>query len=207
MLGQQIRTWEVLDRRVLDVLRDTPREHFVPDRFRDLAFADSEIPLGHDQYMMTPKMEGRLLQTLEIEPIDDVLEIGAGSGYLTACLARLSERVVSVDIYPEFIETAADKLARSQIDNVELETKDAMELSYSGCFDVIAVTASVPDLDERFIRMLRPRGRLFIVVGRAPVMEARLITMHAGGDWTQECLFETVLTPMLNAESAEPFVL
>ena len=207
MLGQQIRAWEVLDERVLAALRDTPREHFVPAAYRDLAFADTEIPLAHGQHMMAPKIEGRLLQALKLEPSDRVLEAGTGSGYLTACLARLAGQLVSVDYYRDFVDAACSKLDERHVLNAELETADALGLSFSNEFDAIAVTGSVPELDEHFIRMLRPDGRLFIVVGRPPVMEARLITMHASRRWTEEGLFETVVAPLINAERPEPFVL
>jgi protein-L-isoaspartate(D-aspartate) O-methyltransferase len=207
MLGQQIRAWEVLDDRVLRALEQTPRERFVPEEYRDLAFADTEIPLAHGQSMLAPKIEGRLLQALQIEPIDDVLEVGTGSGFLAAALARLAQRVVSVDIFPEFIAAARTKLATENLRNVELRTADALSLELPGRFDAIAVTGSVPELDDYFIRMLRPMGRLFVVVGRAPVMEARLITLNANGDSASESLFETVLIPLVNAERPEPFVL
>ena len=207
MLGQQIRAWEVLDERVLEVLRSTAREQFVPENYRDLAFADTEIPLAHGQYMAAPKMEGRMLQALQITSIDKVLEIGTGSGYLASCLAALAETVQSVDIYQDFVDAAADTLAAAGVGNVQLAAADAFELDHAAEFDVIAVTGSVPELDEHFIRMLRPEGRLFVIVGRPPVMEARLITMHPGGDWTEEILFETVIAPLLNAQRSEPFVL
>jgi protein-L-isoaspartate(D-aspartate) O-methyltransferase len=207
MLGQQIRAWEVLDDRVLRVLEHTPRERFVPDEFRDLAFADMEIPLGHGQIMMAPKIEGRLLQALQLEPIDEVLEVGTGSGFLTGCLARLAQRVVSVDIFGDFVDAAGPKLGAENVRNVELQTVDALTLPAAPRFDAIALTASIPVLDDFFIRMLRPQGRLFVVVGRAPIMEAQLITMHRNGEWTAESLFETVLTPLINAERPEPFVL
>jgi len=206
MLGQQVRAWDVFDERVLATLEETPREHFVPAAFRELAFADMEIPLGHRQVIMAPKVEGRLLQALAIEPTDRVLEVGTGSGYLTACLARLADRVVSVDYYSDFVETAREKLAKLSTE-ADVQTADAMSLDYSGEFDAIAVTGSVPELDEHFIRMLRPGGRLFIIVGREPVMEARLIRMHPNGRWSEESLFETVITPLVNAERPEPFVL
>jgi len=206
MLGQQIRAWDVFDERVLATLEQTPREDFVPAAYRELAFADMEIPLGHGQVMMAPKIEGRLLQALALEPTDRVLEVGTGSGYLTACLARLADRVTSVEYYADFVEAARNKLARLSID-ADVQTADAMTLRYSGEFDAIAVTGSVPELDEHFIRMLRPGGRLFIVVGRAPVMEARLVRMHDNGRWSEESLFETVITPLINAERPEPFVL
>jgi protein-L-isoaspartate(D-aspartate) O-methyltransferase len=207
MLGQQIRAWEVLDDRVLDVLQRTPREHFVPAEYRELAFADTEIPIGHEQYTMAPSVEGRVLQALQIAPIDSVLEVGTGSGYLTACLARLGKAVHSVDIFADFVEAARVKLAGSGIYNVELAVQDAMSATFAERFDAIAVTASTPVLDERFVRLLRPEGRLFVVVGRPPVMEATLITMRADGTWTQEGLFETVIAPLINSEQPEPFVL
>ncbi len=207
MLGQQIRAWEVLDDRVLRTLEATPRERFVPAAYRDLAFADTEIPIAHEQSMLAPKLEGRLLQALQIGPTDEVLEIGTGSGYISACLARLGRRVTSVDIFPDFIEAARPKLYEHHADNVELVVADALTLSLPERFDAIAVTASVPELDEHFIRMLRPNGRLFIVVGRSPVMEACLVTRSANGDWTTESLFETVVAPMINADRPEPFVL
>jgi protein-L-isoaspartate(D-aspartate) O-methyltransferase len=207
MLDQQIRAWEVLDNRVLRVLRETPRELFVPESDRELAFADLEIPLGHGQCMLAPRIEGRLLQSLKLEPIDKVLEIGTGSGYLAACLAGLAQEVQSVDIFPDFVDGAGKRLDELGVANVDLACLDAMTLDYAERFDAIAVTASVPTLTDHFVRMLKPRGRLFVVVGRAPVMDARLVTMHPRKELTQESLFETVLTPMLNVEEAEPFVL
>jgi protein-L-isoaspartate(D-aspartate) O-methyltransferase len=207
MLGQQIRAWEVLDDRVLRVLGETPRERFVPADLRELAFADTEIPLGHGQMMLAPKIEGRILQALQVEAVDSVLEIGTGTGYLTACLAQLSKHVTSVDIFPDFVAMARENLSEQEIRNADVQDGDALALQLPASFDAIAVTGSLPELDEQFIRMLRPHGRLFVVVGRAPVMEARLITMQANGDWTTASLFETVLTPLVNAERPEAFVL
>lgn len=207
MLGQQLRAWDVLDDRVLRVLGEAEREFFVPDEYRELAFADTEIPLAHGQCMLAPKIEGRLLQALQVEPVDEVLEIGTGTGYFTACLARLARRVTSVDIFPDFVEAARERLSERQAQNVELMVADALTLSMDARFDAIAVTGSVPELDDRFIRMLRPHGRLFVVVGRPPVMEASLITLTADGDFTTQSLFETLLTPLVNAERPEPFVL
>ena len=207
MLGQQLRAWEVLDERVLRAFAETPREEFVPREYRDLAFADTEIPLQHGQSMLAPKVEGRILQALQAEPIDDVLVVGTGSGYLAACLARLAKRVMSIDIFPVFATAAAPKLAACGIGNVDLKTGDALTLSYLSQFDAIAVTASVPALDDHFVSMLRPQGRLFIVVGREPAMEARLITLQPNGTTTADGLFETVLAPLINAERPEPFVL
>lgn len=207
MLGQQIRAWEVLDERVLDVLGAVPRESFVPEAQRALAFADLEIPLAHNQQMMTPKVEGRLLQALTLDPADSVLEVGTGSGFLTACLARLAKSVVSVDIYEDFTLEAKNKVGDLDISNVEFRALDALQMDEQEKFDAIAVTGSVPEQDEHFIQMLRPGGRLFIIVGRAPVMEARVATMHANGEIERESLFESVISPLINAERPEPFVL
>lgn len=207
MLGQQLRAWEVLDDRVLRAFAETPRENFVPREYRDLAFADTEIPLAHGQTMLAPKVEGRILQALQVEPIDEVLVVGTGSGYLAACLARLAKRVTSVDIFPEFATAAAPKLAACGIRNVQLQTADALSLTGASQFDAIAVTASVPTLEKHFVSMLRPQGRLFVVVGRKPAMEARLLTLQPDGTTTTESLFETVLAPLINAERPEPFVL
>lgn len=207
MLGQQIRAWEVLDDRVLDAIAQTPRERFVPEDYRDLAFADTEIPLAHGQSMLAPKIEGRLLQALLVEPGEEVLEVGTGTGFLTACLARLAQRVYSVDIFPEFVASARANLAAAGLGNFEVETADALQLDLPGRFDAVAMTGSIPVLDDRFVRMLKPNGRLFVVVGRAPVMEARLITLLPTGGTTSQSLFETVLSPLINAERPEPFVL
>ena len=207
MVGQQLRAWNVLDRRVLDVVRQVRRERFVPKAYRDLAFADSEIPLAHGQRMMTPSVEGRLLQALDPGPADTVLEVGTGSGFLTACLAGLAGRVVSVDIFPEFTADAAGKLQRDGIHDVELRTADAVALDWDDRFDAIAVTGSVPELGDTFVRLLRPAGRLFVVVGRPPVMDAMLISADPRGNWTRENLFETVVPPLVNAGRPEPFVL
>lgn len=207
MLGQQLRAWEVLDDRVLRAFHDTPREQFVPKEFRDLAFADTEIPLGNGETMLPPKIEGRILQALQVEPIDDVLVVGTGSGYLTACLARVGKHITSIDIVAEFVESARPKLAAHEINNVTLQVADALAASYPARFDAIAVTGSVPMLDEHFVRMLKPEGRLFVVVGREPAMTARLVTMQPNGIATSEDLFETVLAPLRNSQRPEPFVL
>jgi protein-L-isoaspartate(D-aspartate) O-methyltransferase len=207
MLGQQIRAWDVLDQRVLDTLRETPRELFVPESERDFAFADVEIPIGHGQCMMNPKVEARLLQSLDPRSFEEALEVGTGSGFLAACLAKLARQVLSVEIFPDLSEGAGRRLTQLDINNVELEVRDASALSLRRRFDVIAVTASVPTLDQRFVEMLNPRGRLFIVTGHVPAMEAHLITKQPDGRCTDQSLFETVLTPMINAERTEPFVL
>lgn len=208
MIEQQIRTWEVLDERVLDTMLQVPREDFVPPAYRSLAFCDMAIPLDHGESMMQPKVEARMLQALAIRPTDKVLEIGTGSGHVTALLAKLGGEVVSVDIHPDFTETAGHRLAAHGIDNVVLETGDAADgWSGHGPFDVIAVTGSLPLLTESIQRDLKVGGRLFVVVGEEPVMEAFLITRLGDNEWHREALFETVLPPLVNAPRANRFVL
>lgn len=207
MLSQQIRAWDVLDQRVLDVVRDTPREIFVPEAERDLAFADTEIPLPHGQHMMAPKVEARLLQDLAVTTEDAALEIGTGSGYLTACLGRLAASVLSLEVFADLSDTAGSRLKQLDVNNVELRTADAMQSGFDNQFDVIAVTASLPQLPEKFVRWLRPGGRMFIVVGQDPVMEAQLVHAHADGSHTVDSLFETMLLPMINASEPDSFVL
>lgn len=205
MVEQQIRAWDVLDQRVLDVFSDTPREDFVPAEFVELAFADTEIPLGHGEKMMTPTHEGRMLQALAIDPDDRVLEIGTGSGFVTACLARLGQSVVSVDIYADFIDSARQKLDQAGIDNVELLEMDAMRELPEGPFDAIAVTGSVEQFDPRFVEALAAGGRLFIVVGKRPAMEAKIITRSAEHDWRSESVFETSLKPLVHGSLPPQF--
>ena len=208
MIEQQVRPWDVLDQRVLDVMGNTPREDFVPDKYRSLAFADINVPLGHDQVMMAPKVEGRLLQALAIKPEDSVLEVGTGSGYLTACLAQLGKHVTSIELFPEFSETAGAALTEHDIRNVTLQQGDAANgIDTDTRYDVIAVTASVPVNREQFHASLAIGGRLFLILGRPPVMEAVLVTRVAEADWTRESLFETALPPLVNADEPQRFVL
>ena len=197
MVEQQIRTWEVLDQHVLDVMAEIPREDFVPPRYRNFAFADISIPLGHDQVMMTPKVEGRLLQGLNIAPTDNVLEVGTGSGYLTACLARLGASVLSVDIFPDFTQSARQKLNKHGI-GARLQTGDAARNWNSHRYDVIALTGSLPILPESWRQRLAIGGRLFVIVGEEPIMEALLITRVGEQDWIEQSLFETAIPPLLN---------
>jgi protein-L-isoaspartate(D-aspartate) O-methyltransferase len=208
MIEQQVRTWEVLDQRVLDVMGNITREDFVPEQYRALAFADINIPLGHDQVMLTPKLEGRLLQTLAVKPGDSVLEVGTGSGYLTACLARLGNHVTSIEIFPEFSATASTTLTEQGIHNVTLQQGDAANGIESGTrYDVIAVTASVPVNREQFHGSLAIGGRLFLILGKPPIMEAVLVTRVDEDGWTRESLFETALPPLVNADEPQRFVL
>jgi protein-L-isoaspartate(D-aspartate) O-methyltransferase len=198
MIEQQIRPWEVLDQRVLDVMAQTPREDFVPPPYRQLAFADVAIPLGHSQVMMIPKVEARMLQGLAVQATDRVLEVGTGSGFITACLARLGDSVVSVDIFPEFTQAARRKLQFHGISNVILHTGDAAQGWGEQYYDIIAITGSLPVLPERWRQQLKIGGRLFVIVGESPVMEALLITRLSAHEWTTDSLFETELPPLLN---------
>lgn len=208
MIEQQIRPWEVLDQRVLDLITHIPREDFVPEQYRKLAFADLEIPLGNDQLMMAPKIEGRMLQALNIQSDETILEVGTGSGYVTALLATLGKQVFSVDIHPDFCERASQRLAGHDIHNVIIENGDAAEgWEKHGRYDVIAITGSVPVLAESFKQSLTKGGRLFVVIGEPPIMEAQLITRIGENEWRVEPLFETELQPLLNAPQERTFKL
>ena len=207
MIEQQVRTWEVLDQRVLDTMNRIPRENFVPEQYRALAFADTNIPLGNKRVMMAPKVEGRLLQALNITPDDSILEIGTGSGYLTACLASLGKHVTSIDIAPGFTAMASNNLAEQDISNITLETADvANGLANGEQYDVIAVTGSLPVLQQQFYENLKIGGRLFVITGKLPIMEALLITRVNQDNWSQECLFETCIPPLEHASKPQSFI-
>ena len=206
MVDQQIRTWEVLDPRVLAALAAVPREVFVPAAYRDLAFADAEIPIGCGQVMLAPNIHGRILQALCLDTADEALEVGTGSGYLSAAISLLAGSTRSIDIQAELTHFAARNLRALPQARVELETRDAMSGAPLGEFDAIAVTGSLPVYDPRFERCLRVGGRLFAVIGTAPVMEAVLIRRVDENEWLRESLFETVITPLLNAPPAPEFV-
>lgn len=206
MIDQQVRTWDVFDERVLDVMRQIPREQFAPARYRDVAFADAPIPLPHRQSMLPAKVHGRILQALAIAPDEVALEVGSGSGYLSACLGRLALRVRSLEIHADLAEEARRHLLAAAINNVSVEVADAIQLDEQSAYDVIAVTGSLPLYDERFQKALRPGGRLFVVVGQAPVMEAYKITRVGEREWQREGLFETVLEPLVNAARPSGFV-
>jgi len=207
MVEQQIRPWEVLDQRVLDLLLRVRREEYVPARYRALAFADMEIPLGHGETMLAPKIEARMLQELALAPGDRILEVGTGSGYMTALLASLGSHVCSVDIVPEFTQTASAKLTAHGVTNLTLETGDAARgWDRHAPYDAIMVTGSMPVLPDAFLKSLRPGGRLIAVVGEPPVMEAQLITCVAAGAYSTTGLFETCIAPLRNAVQPERFV-
>ncbi|MBW3566826.1 MAG: protein-L-isoaspartate O-methyltransferase [Proteobacteria bacterium] len=206
MVERQVRTWEVLDPAVLDVMRSLRRDEFVPAQYRSLAYADAQVPLGHGEVMMQPKVEGRLVQSLDIDSNDSILEIGTGSGWLTALLARLGGHVHSLDIREEFIAGAQRTLDAAGITNVALETRDAAMLDgITDQYDCIAVTGSMPTLHEAFCRQLKIGGRLFVIVGSGPIMEARLLTRTAQDAWTMDSLFDAHVPPLVNAWSPKRF--
>jgi len=199
MIAQQVRAWDVLDTNVLDGLNEVQRELFVPPGYEALAFADTEIPIGHGQLMMTPTIEGRVLQALQLAGGEKVLEIGTGSGFLTACLATLAAEVTSIDIYEDFLEAARDRLDTCDIKNVQLQKMDATKELPAGGFDAIAVTGSLQIFDERLVDALNPGGRLFVVVGDSPAMSAMRMTRIDEDTWQSDTLFETDLLPLVNA--------
>ncbi|MCX7184870.1 MAG: protein-L-isoaspartate O-methyltransferase [Nitrosospira sp.] len=211
MVEQQIRPWDVLDQKVLNLLFELRREEFVPAVYRSLAFVDMEIPLGHGEVMLAPKMEARILQELQIKKTDRILEVGSGSGYLTALLAKQGEHVYSVEIVPELKAMAEKNLQTHGISNVTLEQGDAAHgWPGHGPYDVIVLTGSTPVLPEAFQNSLKTGGRMFAVVGDAPVMEAVLVTCVAqekeAGVYNTVSLFETCIPLLKNAQQPERFV-
>ena len=207
MIEQQIRPWEVLDAGVLELLRQIPRESFVSEAQRSLAFADLNLPIGHDEAMWQPKIEARILQALAPTTDDHVLEVGTGSGYLTALLASCSEHVTSIDIHGDFIELAMERLRSQNISNVRLVEGDgAQGWPSSKPWDIVVLTGSVPTLPSAYRDILEPGGRLAAVVGREPAMEAMLYVRKDDSTWSARSLFDTVLRPLINAEPAAAFV-
>jgi protein-L-isoaspartate(D-aspartate) O-methyltransferase len=206
MVEQQIRPWEVLDQDVLDLLYVVPREEFVPERHRSLAFSDLEIPIGEGETMWAPKIEARVLQALGVRKTDRVLEVGTGSGYLTALLSHRAAHVFSVEIKPRLAAFGRENLERHGAENVTLEIGDAARGWPSHApYDVIVLTGSTPVLPRAFVEQLAPGGRLFAVVGEPPVMTARMVTAASPGAWPSTDLFETVIAPLVNAEHPPRF--
>jgi protein-L-isoaspartate(D-aspartate) O-methyltransferase len=208
MVEQQIRPWDVLDREVLDLVGSLPREDFVPDQYQDLAFSDIHIPLMHGQFMLSPKVEARILQALAVRSGDTVLEVGTGSGYFSALLASQASTVCSIDIFDDFTAIATTQLGKHGFSNVHLENGDASRgWSEKAPFDVIAVTGAVAVVPDEFRDQLQIGGRLFVVVGEPPAMEACLITRVSETEWSNETLFETELPFLVGAEPRLSFAL
>ena len=204
MVEQQVRPWDVLDPRVLDVLADMPREHFAPAAYDGMAYADVELPLGHGEVMLKPVLAGRALQALLPEATDEVLEIGTGSGYVTACLARMAREVVSLDRHPDFIDAARERLGALGIANVRLVVADALCWTTDRRFDAICVNGAVDAIPAQLLSLLKPGGRMFIVRGRAPAMEAVLVH-NEGAAPRIESLFETDLPYLAGAAPVPAF--
>lgn len=202
MVEQQVRPWDVLDMRVLDTIGSVPREAFVPEALRAMAYADTALPLGDGETMMKPVLEGRALQALLPQAEESVLEIGTGSGYLTACLAHLAREVVSIERHADVAEAARARLAAQGIGNARIDTADALSWDNAQQFDAICVGAAVESLPPRFLEWLKPGGRLFVVQGRSPAMEATLVHREVNGSRT-ESLFETDL-PYLAGTAPRP---
>ena len=205
MVEQQVRTWDVLDQDILDLLFKVKREDFVPPAYRTLAFADIELPLPNGQRMWSPKVEARVLQTLKLKLRESVLEIGTGSGYFTALLGRRAGLVTSIEIDPGMASTATARLARMGMSNIRCEVGDGARGWGNEQFDAIVLTGSTPLLPENFFRQLKPGGRIFAIVGDAPAMTARLVDWTAPGVRVTTDLFETVVAPLFNAATPARF--
>jgi protein-L-isoaspartate(D-aspartate) O-methyltransferase len=206
MIEQQIRAWDVLDARVLDTLRKVPREAFTPPQYRFLAYADTEVALPAGQHMLRPSVVGRLLAALNLRGSERVLEVGTGSGFVTACLRAVAKSVQSLEIVPELADMARRTVGSLGLRDIDVVTADALAFEPTGRFEAIAVTGSVPVYERRWQDALSVGGRLFIVVGTAPVMEAKLVRRVAESAWTEESLFETVIDPLVHAKRPVPFI-
>lgn len=207
MVENQVRPWEVLDARVLDVLGRLHRDQFVAPAHRALAYADVGLPIGHGEVMMKPVLEGRVLQALELQSEEQVLEIGTGSGYLTACLASLAGHVTSVDIHADFAATAGQRLAQAGIGNVKLETGEAINTwQPAGQFDAVVITGAVYEIPQRFLGWLKPGGRLLAVRGESPAQQMVLLTHEGEGRYREENILETDLPYLIHAEPPRKFV-
>src|SRR5689334_3034722 len=205
MVGQQIRAWDVLDERVLDAMRRTPREFFVPERYADLAFADADIPLTKGQHMLPPKIVGRLLQALDARAGMRALVVGCGTGFVPACLSAMGASVRAIEIQPELAAAARTNLKRAGFGQVDVVTGDTFNLDTGKDYAVIAVCGALPLYDERFARALATGGKLFVVVGERQPQEALLVTRQADGQFASTGLFETRVDALENAARPERF--
>jgi len=208
MIEQQIRPWNVIDPVVLDALDVVPRENYVPDELKQSAFSDAELPIGHNQVMLCPKIEAKILQAVQVQKTDYVLEIGTGSGYMTALLAHLAEKVTTIEINEQLSQQAQEKLSSEGFDNITYIVDDASKgLAQYPPFNIIILTGSVAQLPDGFKQKLTNGGRLFAVTGTAPVMEATIITRVSSDQYACEVLFETEIPPLENFSSTETFSL
>ena len=206
MIEQQLRPWEVIDDRVLNAMQSVPREDYVPEEYRHVAYADVELPIGSGQKMLPPRIEGRALQALNIQPDDDVLVVGTGSGYLSAVISTLANRVTSVEVDSELAEKAQQRLKSQGIDNISIVVGDATRgLDDYAPYDAIAITGSVTEVPQLLLDNMHIGGRLFAVVGHAPAMQAVVITRINSGEWTTDHLFDTELLPLENGTKSTLF--
>lgn len=206
MIEKQVRPWDVLDESVLETLRTVPREHYVPPQWADLAYADTDIPLPCGKHMLRPMLVGRILQSVALRPGESVLEVGSGSGYVSACLASLGGRVRSLELHPQLADIARANLAGAAGAPIEIVAADGTQLEDSARYDVIILTASLPQDMECFQRALRPGGRLFMVVGAAQPQQARLLRRDPVGAVSSEVLFETSIEVLEHATNPPAFV-
>lgn len=206
MVEQQVRPWEVLDFRVLEVIGSVKREDFAPARHRKLAYADLALPLEHSEQMLKPVIEGRLLQALDLSPEQEVLEVGTGSGYLAACLSKLARAVHSIDVHADFVERARARLQAAGCTNASVEQADALTFQPGRQFDAVAIGGAVAEVPQRFLDWVRPGGKLFVIRGQSPVQEAVLYT-RADHGWAIESLFETDVPYLHGAEPVQRFAL
>lgn len=206
MIKQQIRACDVLDPQLLNIIRQTPRDHFVPEIYKLIAYADEMMAIGHGQTMMLPSQEAQMLQALALKPHEKVLEIGTGTGYITALLARMTKQVYSVDIFPEFTVAARNKLMSLQIYNAQLATGDAaLGWDIHAPYDVVVITGSLPYLPRNFLDSVKVHGRLFAIIGLDPVMHAVMYTRVTEEKFDKKLLFETNVKPLIHAPEIEHF--
>ena len=206
MVEQQIRTWEVLDTEVLDLCAGMKRENYVPNSFQNLAFTDTEIEIGFGQHMMCPKVEARALQSLKIEHTDNVLEIGTGSGFMAALLSSLAQRVDTLEINPDLAASATERLARDGFENCIVHILDGVDgFATNAPYNAIMISGSCPERRKELEKSLAVGGRLFAIIGVAPIMQAILVTRYAEDIWISEDLFETLMTPLIGAERKRKF--
>lgn len=205
MIAHQVRAWDVFDQAVLDALAGVPRELFVPAAYAAVAYADTDIPLAHGEVMLAAKWVGRALQALAVRPGETALVVGAGSGYVPACLAKLGAQVKALEIHSDLAVAARENLAKAGIGGVDVETADGLSLQEQSRYDVVFVTGSLPIEEERFRLALKPGGRLFVIIGEAPTMEAMLVRRDAEQRFSSEILFETVVPALAHARRPSAF--
>ncbi len=206
MIDQQVRSWDVLDARVLDALRRVQRELFVPEALRGAAFADAPIPLPCGQTLLAAKFHGKILQALAVEPGETALEVGTGSGYIAACLAALGAHTTALEMHPELAALARANLRAAGFPGVQVVEQDATRWQPTERYDLVVITASLPRYDARYQQWLKVGGRLFVIVGQREPMMALLVTRAADDQYTRTELFETAVAPLENAPHASKFV-